>query len=243
MEIGIIEKPVNFYELKWDTDYFGVKSAKAILSKPLNLSEWDSLKRSFGTFQFISIENRNSEPINAQLIARDTVAVLIDVNIQFRKVLKGSVEMPEGIEVTEAQKPDNQITDIANFKFSKFIEDPELLKRGGGKVYSHWLANSFEKSGKYYALSRDKNDEIDGFLLHSYTDNTCVVELIAVSENFAQSGIGTRLFRAVEYAAYERGCYEIRVGTQVRNLGAINFYHKVGCKQEGCHQVYHLWNL
>ena len=39
-----IENTVTFYELKWDTEFFGVTSAKAILHKPLSLNEWDELK-------------------------------------------------------------------------------------------------------------------------------------------------------------------------------------------------------
>ena len=100
-----------------------------------------------------------------------------------------------------------------------------------------------ERPDKFYALSKDENGDINGFLLFSYSDNACVIELIAVSQKETKGGIGTSLFKAVEYEAHQRGYNEIKVGTQVRNMGAINFYHKVGCKQVGCHQVYHLWNL
>lgn len=34
------DKKISFYELKWDTEFFGVKSAKAVLHKPLSLYEW-----------------------------------------------------------------------------------------------------------------------------------------------------------------------------------------------------------
>ena len=72
-------------ELEWDTKYFGLACAKAVLYKPLTIDCWNELKRSFRQYQFVCIENRNSEPINAQLIGRDTSAFLADVNIQFLK--------------------------------------------------------------------------------------------------------------------------------------------------------------
>lgn len=238
-----LENTVAFYDLKWDTEYFGIKCAKAILHEPLTLTQWDEVKEKFQDYQFVSIENRNSEPANAQLIGKDTKAFLVDVNIQFKKDLNGPCDKSCNTTIQHALVRNDEIIEISDFQYSKFTEDPELAKRGGVQVYKQWIINSFEKPGKYYALSKNENGKIIGFLLHSYSDNACIVELIAVSKNTAKAGIGTRLFKAVESEAYERGCVEIRVGTQVRNMGAINFYNKVGCKQVGCHQVYHLWNL
>lgn len=238
-----IENAVTFYDLKWDTEFFGVTSAKAVLHKPLRLNEWDGLKNRLKEYQFISIENRNSEPINSHMIGKNTSAFLADVNIQFVKKLEFTDEMPINITVHQALENNDQVIELADFEFSKFTEDIELAKRGGDKVYRQWLLNSFGKPNKFYALSKDKNGAINGFILYSYSDNTCVIELIAVSQTVTKSGVGTSLFKAVEYEAHQRSINEIKVGTQVRNMGAINFYHKVGCKQVDCHQVYHLWNL
>ena len=241
MKNNNIDCPVTFYALQWDTNYFGINCAKAILHKPLTSFDWDELKDKFKAYQFISIENRNSEPNNAQLIAKHTSAFLADVNIQFTKKIEGSYKWPEQIEIHNMLERNDQIIDVADFQFSKFTEDPELAKRGGTQVYKQWLINSFGKSEKYFALSKELNGQVNGFLLHSYLDKCCVIELIAVARNGVKCGIGTSLFKAIEHAAFDRGCDEIRVGTQVRNIGAINFYHKVGCKQVECHQVYHLW--
>ncbi|WP_246625194.1 GNAT family N-acetyltransferase [Fictibacillus nanhaiensis] len=234
---------VTFNELKWDTDFFGVASAKSTLHKPLTLNEWLELNTRFKDYQFISIMNMNSEPINAQLIGKNTTAFLVDINIQFKKKLLALDEKSKNVTIHQALEKNDQIIKIADFQFSKFTEDPELAKRGGDQVYQQWLINSFEKTDKFYALSKDEIGDINGFLLFSYVDNACVIELIAVSQKETKGGIGTSLFKAVEYGAYQQGVKEIKVGTQLRNLGAINFYHKVGCKQVGCHQVYHLWNF
>ncbi|WP_090989523.1 N-acetyltransferase [Bacillus sp. OV322] len=238
-----LKNAVTFNELNWDTEFFGVTCAKAILNLPLTLYEWIELKTRFKDYEFISIINKNSEPINAQLIGKDTSAFFGDVNIQFEKKLVGIDEKPKNVTIHQALEKNDQVIEIADFQFSKFTEDPELAKRGGNQVYQQWLINSFGKADKYYALSSDKKGDINGFLLFSYVDNSCVIELIAVSRKETQGGIGSALFKVVEYEAHQKGFNVIKVGTQVRNLGAINFYHKVGCKQVGCHQVYHLWNL
>lgn len=236
------KKEMSFYELKWDTEFFGVSSAKAVLHMPISLNEWSNLQARFRDYQFISITNKNSEPINAQLIGKDTLAFLADVNIQFIKKLVGPFETPTNVTIHQSLEKNNQVTELADFKFSKFTMDPELAKRGGDQVYVQWLINAFDKSDKFFALSRDENDDINGFVLYSFSDNASVIELIAVSPKVTNGGIGTSLFKAVEYATHQQGFNEIIVGTQIRNIGAINFYHKVGCKQVGCHQIYHLWN-
>lgn len=243
MGIDTVNKSYSFYDLQWDTEFFGVNCAKAILHKLLTLDEWSELKGRFENYQFISIENSNSEPNNAQIIGKNSPAFLADINIQFKKKLEGPYVKVKNISIHQALEKSERITEIAEFQFSKFIEDPELAKRSGNHVYQQWLINAFGKSDKYFALSKNEDEEINGFLLYSYSEDTCVVELIAVSKNSAQRGIGTTLFKSVEYEAHERGCNEIKVGTQTRNMGAINFYHRMGCKQVGCHQIYHLWNL
>ncbi|MBD8589478.1 GNAT family N-acetyltransferase [Peribacillus simplex] len=243
MKKEITENAVTFYDLVWDTEYFGVTSAKAILNRPLSKNEWVELKTRYRDYQFISIVNLNSEPVNTQMIGKDSSAFLADVNIQFVKKIERPHEVQKNIAVHQSLGRNDQLIEIADFQFSKFTEDPELAKRGGDQVYRKWLINSFDKSEKFYALSKDENGDLNGFLLHSYLGNACIIELIAVSQNVTKGGIGTSLFNAVENEAYKRGCSELRVGTQVRNMGAINFYHKLGCKQVGCHQVYHLWRF
>jgi GNAT superfamily N-acetyltransferase len=238
-----IGQTVTFRDLQWDTEFFGVSCAKAVLHNRLTKAEWDELKEKFADYQFISIENRNSEPSNAQLIGSYTTAFLADVNIQFKTELKIACDMPEKVEIYQAMERDQRIPDLAKFAFSKFLEDPELAKRGGSEVYSQWLLNSFGKQDKYFVIAEGVEGKLNGFVLYSYSDKTCVIELFAVSDNETGNGMGTKLFRAVEYAACKHFCEEIRVGTQGRNMEAINFYHKCGCKQVGCHQVYHLWNL
>lgn len=56
MGIETINESYDFYELKWDTEFFGVNCAKAILHKPLTLDEFNELKDSLKNYQFVSIE-------------------------------------------------------------------------------------------------------------------------------------------------------------------------------------------
>lgn len=237
-----LETKFTINELKWDTSYFGVSSAKVMLHKPLNLDEFEELKSEIEHYRFVSIINENSEPVNAQIIGQETTSFLADINIQFEKKVTAPLTKYHEVSIYQAMPKNEQITRIANFKFSKFIEDPDLEKRGGKNVYQNWLINSFENPNKFYAVHEDAVDGIDGFVLFSFVNNACLIELISVSEKKSKSGIGRMLFEAVENQTYQNGYNKIIVGTQIRNMGAINFYHKVGCRQISCHQVFHLWN-
>ncbi|MEW5568653.1 GNAT family N-acetyltransferase [Rossellomorea marisflavi] len=240
--MGKLESVATLMELEWDTAFFGVSSAKCTLSQPIERNNWLKLLSQFNNYHFVSINNMNSDPTNARLIGQDTSAFLVDVNIQFEKKILSLVEIPKNIIIRQSLEENKQIIQMANFEFSKFTQDPELSKRGGDLVYQNWLMNSFGKTDKFYALSKNNKGFLNGFLLFSYTSGTCVIELIAVSQEEVKGGIGSSLFKAVEHYCYKNEIKVIKVGTQIRNQSAINFYHKVGCKQVGCHQIYHLWN-
>lgn len=242
MKETVFDEYACLRELEWDTKYFGLACAKAVLYKPLTIDCWNELKRSFRQYQFVCIENRNSEPINAQLIGRDTSAFLADVNIQFSKRIESLGTPSREVTIHNNFKRDDQLLAIADYRFSRFVEDPELLKRGGDRIYQEWIINSFGRSDKYFAIFRGYEGPIKGFILHSYTDDACIVELIAVSNNDKRKGIGSKLIDAVEQFTVQKGIAEMKVGTQLRNTAALNFYHKTGFRQVSSHQIYHLWN-
>lgn len=233
----------TFNKLDWDTNYFKVPCSKITLHKSLELSDWKKAIDKIKEFTFISIINKHSNPKNAQFLGEMTSAFVVDTNIQFSKKLKSLVPKPQNITIINNMEKNEILIEIADFPYSKFIDDPELEKRGGQKVYAEWVLNSFRNPQKFFALSRNHDNEVNGFLLYSLNKNVCLIELISVSKNETNSGIGRTLFQAVEHEMFLNNIKEIQVGTQSRNLAAINFYNKVGCKQIGCHQIYHLWNF
>jgi len=123
-----------------------------------------------------------------------------------------------------------------------FVRFVSLSHQWRGARRYGWFDAYVGKPDKLFAVSRC-DGEVNGLLLHSYSGDSCTVELLAVSPKATRRGIGSALFRAVEYDAFCRGAKEIRVGTQVRNIPALNLYSKLGCKVVGCHQIYHMWNL
>jgi len=234
-----VNDKVSYRNLLWDSEFFGLSCLKVILHEPLSCSEWSEVENRMKPYEFITIENKNSEPVNAQLICENTPAFLADVNIQFEKKVKCVDGLHPSVHIFNPMEKNDQLLEIGDFKYSRFFEDKKLASRGGTEIYKQWLINSFNRQDKFFAIS-ESNNLTNGYVLFSFSGNICTIELIAVSNNSLGKGIGVDLFHAVEYEAFRNGADIIQVGTQVRNARAINFYHKVGCKQVGCHQIYHL---
>jgi len=246
--------PYTLRTLDWDTEFFGVSCAKAVLAEPLPDEAWVELLRGMSAYAFVSIDNRDSDPDNTRRIGTGTKAFLADVNVQFEKILTPDrvslsrwiapdSEPVPSIRICEAMERDERILGMSVFAKSKFITDPELRKRGGENLHREWLSNSFGKPDKFFAVARDESGAAIGYLLHSYSDRICTIELISVDGTVRHAGVGSKLYRAVEREAFRRGCDTIHVGTQIRNIEAVNFYYKSGFKLVGCHSIFHLWNL
>lgn len=229
--------------MQWDTDFFGLSCAKAVLARPLSREDWNELKSRLEKFQLAYLENQNSEPWNARLIGLETSAYLVDINVQFSKRVSGTHAPADNIQISHPMPYEERLLDLAEFKWSRFTDDPGLLSRGGDQVYRQWLINAFNNEDKHWAMSLDQTGAIMGYLLHSYAGSDCRLELLAISPDQAGRGVGGSLVKAVEVAAHGRGMEAIRVGTQLRNLNAINLYHRLGFKQVTSHQIYHLWNI
>lgn len=224
--------------LEWDTNFFGVKCGKCVLDHPVTDEEWAQFMREQKDYDFVSIINMGTDRQNAVRIGRDTPAFEIDTNVRFIKKLKSLTPMPEGVTVTEALPRDDFLISISSFEHSKFYADEKLRARGGAKVYENWLLNAFGKKGNYFVVAEGL-----GYCLFTFEDGKCVMELMRVAENSRGTGVGKKLVDAVEHTAYSKGYDTIVLGTQLTNLGAINFYIHRGKYIERSDTTYHLWNI
>ena len=226
-------------KLEWDTEFFKINCAKLYLSENISADEWEEYKGKIKEFDFVVIENANCNAEVSRLIGEDTDAFLIDVNIRFRKNPKAVKPLPN-ITIENEFKTQPVLAQITEFEHSRFMNDPELLRRNGKDVYYHWLNNSFNKKESFFAIYRD-GETILGYILFSYRNNQCILELVNVAKEHSGKGIGSELLKACENHSFEQKCKELIVGTQVKNLNAINFYHKAGFRQISSSEIYHLW--
>lgn len=237
---------IKNYELRplqWDTDYFGVSSARVNLSGIVDERGQEEIIEFSKEYDFVTISNLGNIKENNQWIGNRTNAFLADMNIQFIKVLVDKPDyQDEKTYVVNNLSRDEQIVDIArkSFNYSRFFNDPNLPIKQARNIYLHWTECAFEQENKYFAIS-EREGNVAGYILFSFNWDSSVIELIAVDEKFQGQKVGRSLIHKMKSFVIDQGIQKIKVGTQVNNTSAAQFYTKMGFKYVSCGSMYHLW--
>lgn len=86
--VNKVKQNIELLSLDWDSDYFGVKSAKVNLYKEISKQDQKKIIKNSTKFEFITISNLNNNNINNAWIGEDTDAFLTDMNVQLSKKVK-----------------------------------------------------------------------------------------------------------------------------------------------------------
>lgn len=232
-------------KLDWDTEYFGVRSAKVLLNDVVSKEEKEIIKRFMLAYDFITITNTDNHSNNNFWIATETSAFQTDINIQFIKQLP-HIRFKETYitEVYDAYPRNEQILETASkaFKYSRFFNDPWLPSEKGKDLYAQWVENAFNKPGRYFVIAKD-HEKIVGFLLFSMdlVSLTARIELVAIDEGHRGNSVGKSLMAKMESVLNKKGIVQVKVGTQLDNLSAYSFYTSCGFKLVSYSSVYHYW--
>lgn len=233
----------EYMPLQWDTDYFGIRSARVNLYGSVDESGQEEIIEFCKAYDFITIANFNNNTENNHWIGEKTDAFLADVNIQFLKVLANKPCDQDGETYVVNNYPHNeQILDIArkSFNFSRFFNDQRLPKTQAKNIYSYWTKCAFRQKNKYFVIC-ERNGNIAGYILFSINEVDSVIQLIAVDEKYQGQKIGRTLVQTLEMFLIEKGINKIKVGTQLNNIVAAQFYSKIGFAYMSCGSIYHLW--
>lgn len=233
------------YESPWDTDYFGVLSAKAILSGSMGDDESEGLMDFLNSFDFVTLINVDNNKWNNYWLGATRGIYLADINVQFTKDLsKQCIESETLAEVVEAYRYDDRVLQIARsaFKYSRFFNDPHLPEDKAQRIYAHWAESAFDQVGRYFALAKN-DEEIRGFALFSVNKEASLgtIELLAVDDECRGVRAGKSILAAMETILSRMEILTINVGTQADNSSAMRFYSACGFRPKQCNSVYHYW--
>ncbi len=238
--------PNNNYEckhLQWDTDYFGVSSARVNLSGIVDEKGQEEIIKFSKDYDFVTISNLDNIKENNHWLGNRTSAFLADMNIQFLKVLADKPDyQDEKTYVVNCLSRNEQIVDIArkSFNYSRFFNDPSLPIEQAKNIYLHWTECAFEQENKYFVIS-EREGNVAGYILFSLIEDSSVIELIAVDEKYQGQRVGKSLIHKMESFVIDQGIRKIKVGTQVNNISAAQFYNAMEFKYVSCGSMYHLW--
>lgn len=231
-------------ELEWDTNYFGVKSAKVVLNDTINEKDIKNIKKEIKKYQFITIQNSNNNNENNKVLG-SLNCFLVDVNVQFEKKLDNKRTIVDrNIIIENNCKEKKELLLIAKdaYVYSRFINDKNLEFNKSKLLYYNWLKNSFNKNDKYISYYKEKNKYLGYCLFHIENSSECVIELIATDNNIQGKGIGTKLLESVDNYCLKNNIKTIKVGTQLDNIKAQNFYIKNKYIISCYNSIYHIWS-
>lgn len=151
---------------------------------------------------------------------------------QFSQALKNNCQIVEYEEDCLAA-----LQEIAHksFQYSRFHADPFVDMDKAGLSRSEWIKNSCQgRAEKVFVAMVD--GKVAGFNACKRTKTgenrqIGVIDLIAANPVFKNQGVGTSLVEAAKKYYFSRGL-DLIVGTQAKNIPAINLYLKCGFKLE-----------
>jgi dTDP-4-amino-4,6-dideoxy-D-galactose acyltransferase len=235
------------HESQIDTEYLGINSAKVVLRKGITSSQVQNELISFiNDFEFTTIINKGNNAINNLWLCQKTNAFLTDVNVQLVKNVSFDREVDEKLTSISNNFPETKkIIWIAenSFHYSRFLNDPYLPLEKARKTYGDITRNSFGKGDRYFNVYQ-KDDEIVGYILFSLVtlESTARINLIAIDTNFLGQRVGHILINTLDNYLYLNDIHTLRVGTQIDNVGALNFYASIGFKYIESNSIYHYWH-
>lgn len=235
-------KNYELIPLEWDTEYFGVSSARVNLSGIVEDGEQKEIIDFCKNYDFVTISNQNNIKENNYWIGNRTNAFLVDINIQFLKDITGKKIYDEKTYVANNLSRNEQIINIANksFKYSRFFNDQNLPTKQANNIYTYWTECAFNQEDKYFVISEIEGN-IAGYILFSFNEDISVIELIAVDERYQGQRVGKTMINTLESYVIDKGNNKIKVGTQVDNIAAVQFYSAMGFMYVSCGSIYHLW--
>lgn len=230
--------------LKWDTEYFGISSARVNL---LGVADEDDIRQIMEfcqAYEFVTIANLYNRKENNLWIGQSTKAYLTDINMQFVKQVSDISNYNGNIQISNNFDLSQRILDIAKeaFVYSRFFNDPRLDAALAAKIYRQWTLEAFKREDKYFCVYF-KDKIAAGFLLFNIDKGAdcSLIELVAVDKRYRGQKIGVSLLNASETFIGKAGISKIKVGTQGDNTAAMQLYTNCGFKYSYCSSIYHYW--
>lgn len=224
--------------LKWDNDFFKIPSYRAdftnfccnkISPEETKLMR-SSLKPSFITA--VCDHSQNTRLVRF-LHAWGFRYIETGIILHFKEFPGRQVSPPEGFIIKKVEdltgldlEPLGQAFDL-----TRFHADHNIGQGKADELWVQYLKNFIPSDKKHAFLAFSGNTPVGGIFINLYDDtegtSTADLFVVAVLKEFTSKGIGSLLARHALLWA-EKHSTQIMVGTQARNVPALNYYIKNG---------------
>lgn len=205
---------------KWDSDFFNLKIGE------VNFTDGEDYSN-FTGYDLLYVVS--DEDFNLQIDG--FINSFSEQKVKFNKKLSEIYQTNENVfSHSEIEYNIQEIYQLAfeSGKHSRFLLDKNFGTEKFKELYRLWIDNSISKTFADDVLLYKNNQEIAGLLTYKTTDDSAIVGLIAVSNEYQGKGIGGILLKHLETILYQKGITSLTIPTQFENKQACNFYSKQG---------------
>lgn len=130
------------------------------------------------------------------------------------------------------------------YKHGRFFQDPNLRNEDANILYKKWIENEI-RSKSVDVIGVTYKDKLIGFISCIYRNRISdseldgVISLVGINKDYQGLGIGKKLINYALMNFNKKNIKNVFVGTQIDNLGALNFYISNGFRVESSINSFH----
>ena len=170
---------------------------------------------------------------------KDSGFKVYDRGISFSLVKKGH---QESIHCQAAEESDmDELVSLSSTSFDRghFHRDTNIPAGAADAMHGLWVKNLWRDS-RANVLVRREQGRIAGFItIRELSESEHIVDLIAVREEFRNSGIGLNLVECALKTVPPGN--RVTVSTQIDNQSAVALYRSAGFAETSRYETLHLW--
>ena len=177
---------------------------------------------------------------------------LVDVKLTFKLEINKSINdyiSDQSEQISEFDIEYHDFDSIEKLAFlsgtySRFKRDENLPSNSFIDLYSLWIKKSINRecSDKVFVFAfPEAKEKVIGFVSLKIEKNIGIIGLIAVDSEHHGMGVGKSLLNELFLYLKKNNIKFLQVSTQIKNIGAINFYKKSLFEEFSRLYIYHLW--
>lgn len=233
---------MNAERLTWDSDFFGFRVGRVVVSEDEASDASDLRKTLEGldvglAYVFLPGAAGAAQERNRSVLV-SLSGRLVDRKVTFCKRLLPQTDLPKEVMTVVALTPEIEALAYGSGWCSRFAGE-DRLRPFFRPLYKRWLQNDL-RDGRVLVKTSVAGKPV-GLTTVSARDGIGRIGLVAVDVEHCRRGIATELLRAAEDWLLQQGVGECRVVTQHANVAGMALYERCGYAVVGQQEVWHVW--
>ena len=221
-------------QLKWDSDFFGLRIGKCCLNTQSEVEELFSqqeiLRTEYDLLYIFSENNIHAETASCRLVDQKVIYAIEPSTDQTDAHI---TEYPTG-NVSE----DVVSLALASGAYSRFRLDQKLPEGAYERLYRRWIELSVAQDIATEVFCYMANNEPKGLVTLKREGANASIGLVATDQQYRGKGIGMSMMRHTKNFCFEQNIKKLTVATQKHNMPACRLYEKAGFTAESCTNIW-----